>query len=62
MLFDDVEACVYPTSIDGANEDMVLVGRIREHSAVKNGLAMFVVADNIRKGAALNSVQIAEYL
>jgi len=43
-------------------KDMTLVGRIREDISTKNGLALWVVADNIRKGAALNVVQIAEKL
>ncbi len=42
--------------------DEVLIGRIREDSAEDNGLAFFVVADNLRKGAALNAIQIAELL
>jgi aspartate-semialdehyde dehydrogenase len=55
----------YPTPLDLVRpeyRDMTLVGRIREDPSAKNGLAMWVVADNIRKGAALNVVQIAEEL
>ena len=55
----------YPTPLDLVRpeyKDMTLVGRIREDPSAKNGLAMWVVADNIRKGAALNVVQIAEEL
>jgi aspartate-semialdehyde dehydrogenase len=55
----------YPTPLDLVRpeyKDMTLVGRIREDTSTKNGLAMWVVADNIRKGAALNVVQIAEEL
>jgi aspartate-semialdehyde dehydrogenase len=55
----------YPTALDLVKpeyRDMTLVGRIREDISTKNGLAMWVVADNIRKGAALNVVQIAEKL
>ena len=52
----------YPTPRDAAGEDDVLVGRIRRDPAEPNGLALFVVADNLRKGAALNAIQIAEAL
>jgi aspartate-semialdehyde dehydrogenase len=52
----------YPLPIHAADQDDVYVGRIRRDLAFKNGLAMWIVADNIRKGAALNAVQIAELL
>ena len=52
----------YPMAINAAGEDLVMVGRIREDATVKNGLNLWVVADNIRKGAATNAVQIAEIL
>lgn len=53
----------YPTPLyDAAGKDEVLVGRIRKDISIKNGLNLWVVSDNIRKGAALNSVQIAEHL
>jgi aspartate-semialdehyde dehydrogenase len=52
----------YPTARDSAGRDSVLVGRIRRDPTVTNGLAFWVVADNLRKGAALNAVQIAEGL
>ncbi|MGD2052847.1 MAG: aspartate-semialdehyde dehydrogenase [Gammaproteobacteria bacterium] len=53
----------YPTAVtEGANNDPVYVGRIREDISHERGLDMWVVADNVRKGAALNSVQIAEIL
>ena len=52
----------YPMPIDSAGEDETLVGRIRGDPSVENGLCMWVVADNIRKGAATNAVQIAEVL
>jgi aspartate-semialdehyde dehydrogenase len=52
----------YPMAINAAGEDLVLVGRIREDASIKNGLNLWVVADNIRKGAATNAVQIAEIL
>lgn len=52
----------YPTAIEAASQDDVYVGRIREDISHPNGLDMWVVSDNVRKGAALNSVQIAEIL
>ena len=53
----------YPTAVtEAANKDAVFVGRIREDVSYSNGLNLWVVADNVRKGAALNSVQIAEIL
>ena len=52
----------YPMPIDGAGIDDVLVGRIRQDASHANGLALWVVADNLRKGAATNAVQIAEEL
>ena len=51
-----------PTPLDAAGTDPSLVGRIRRAEGIENGLAMFVVGDNLRKGAALNAVQIAELL
>lgn len=52
----------YPTAVDSAGTDPVYVGRIRRDPTIENGLAFWVVADNLRKGAALNAVQIAEEL
>jgi aspartate-semialdehyde dehydrogenase len=52
----------YPTPIDVAGRDEVFVGRIRKDLVFEPGLSMWVVADNIRKGAATNAVQIAELL
>lgn len=52
----------YVTPVECAGEDQVFVSRIREDSTVENGLSFWVVADNLRKGAALNAVQIAEVL
>jgi aspartate-semialdehyde dehydrogenase len=52
----------YPTAIDAAGYDEVFVGRIREDLSHERGLDLWIVADNIRKGAATNSVQIAELL
>jgi aspartate-semialdehyde dehydrogenase len=52
----------FPTPHDAVDTDDVLVGRIRRDPTVENGLVLFVVADNLRKGAALNAIQIAELL
>lgn len=52
----------YPMPIDAAGQDLTLVGRIRRDESVKNGIDMWVVADNIRKGAATNAIQIGEIL
>ena len=52
----------YPTPADAAGGDEVLVGRIRRDEAAENGLALFLASDNLRKGAALNAIQIAELL
>jgi len=52
----------YVTPVECAGEDLVYVSRIREDQTVENGLNLWIVADNIRKGAALNAVQIAELL
>lgn len=61
-VWDDPENNIYPTPIDAAGEDPVYVGRIRVDTSSPNGLNMWVVADNLRIGAALNAVRIAEYL
>jgi aspartate-semialdehyde dehydrogenase len=52
----------YVTPVECAGDDLVYVSRIRKDETVKNGLSMWVVSDNLRKGAALNAVQIAEEL
>ncbi|MGO5065443.1 aspartate-semialdehyde dehydrogenase [Clostridium sporogenes] len=62
VLKDDVDNLVYPMPIDVAGHDEVYVGRIRRDFSVDNGLNLWVVADNIRKGAALNAIQIAEHI
>lgn len=62
QVVDDVQRGVYPMPIDAAGQDQVLVGRIREDESIANGLNLWVVADNLRKGAATNAVQIAEIL
>ncbi len=59
-VVDDPAGARYPMAIDADGEDPVYVGRIREDPGHPRGLALFVVADNLRKGAALNAVQLAE--
>ena len=59
-ILDDPANNIYPMPWGAAGEDNVLVGRIRQDASSNNGLAMWVVSDNLRKGAALNSIQIAE--
>ena len=61
-VVDDFENLVYPMPIDVAGKDDVLVGRIRKDDTIENGLNLWIVGDNLRKGAALNAVQIAELL
>ncbi|MFP5212325.1 MAG: aspartate-semialdehyde dehydrogenase [Acidobacteriota bacterium] len=62
QVVDDPAKLRYPLPTDAAGQDDTLVGRIRLDPSVENGMAMWVVADNIRKGAATNAVQIAEIL
>ena len=62
QVLDNPGQKIYPMPIDAASEDPVFVGRIRNDESQPNTLNMWVVADNIRKGAALNAVQIAECL
>jgi aspartate-semialdehyde dehydrogenase len=61
-VIDDPCNAVYPVPLDVAGTDETLVGRVRTDPSVENGIAMWVVADNVRKGAATNAVQIAEIL
>ncbi|MGA8179406.1 MAG: aspartate-semialdehyde dehydrogenase [Desulfobacterales bacterium] len=61
-VVDDPGNNIYPLAIDAAGQDLTLVGRIRDDESIENGINMWVVADNIRKGAATNAVQIAEIL
>jgi len=61
-VVDDPAKREYPLAIDATGGDDTLVGRIREDESIPNGINMWVVADNLRKGAALNAVQIAEIL
>lgn len=62
IVHDDVENLKYPTPLELSGKDEVFVGRIRRDFSLDNGLNLWVVADNIRKGAALNAIQIAEIL
>ncbi len=62
ILKDDPANNVYPLAIDAAGHDEVYIGRIRRDESVENGINIWVVADNIRKGAATNAVQIAEVI
>lgn len=62
IVKDDPETYVYPLAIDATGSDEVYVGRIRRDESVDNGINFWVVADNIRKGAATNAVQIAELI
>lgn len=61
-VLDDPQNKVYPMPVDASECDEVFVGRIREDATIPNGINMWIVSDNIRKGAALNAVQIAEAL
>ncbi len=62
VVMDDPANRKYPLAVDVAGRDEVYVGRIREDVSIPNGLNLWVVADNLRKGAALNAIQIAELL
>jgi aspartate-semialdehyde dehydrogenase len=62
IVADDPANNIYPLAIEATGTDATFVGRIREDNSVANGLNLWVVADNLRKGAALNAVQIAEIL
>ena len=62
QVIDKREDGGYITPLESAGEDATFISRIREDSTVENGLAMWIVSDNLRKGAALNAIQIAELL
>lgn len=62
IVLDDPSNQIYPMASDAAGKDETFVGRIREDHSVENGLNMWIVSDNLLKGAALNAVQIAERL
>jgi len=61
-VVDDPSQNLYPLAIDAAGQDETLVGRVRADESIANGINLWVVSDNIRKGAATNAVQIAEIL
>jgi len=61
-VVDDPDNEVYPTPLMSNDEDLTMVGRVREDNTIENGLNLWVVSNNIRKGAALNAVQVAETL
>jgi len=62
IVEDDLANNVYPMAINAHDKDEVFVGRIRRDESQENTLNLWIVADNLRKGAATNTVQIAEYL
>jgi aspartate-semialdehyde dehydrogenase len=62
VLCDEPERNVYPMAIDSVGKEATYVGRVREDESIANGINLWIVADNLRKGAALNAVQIAEIL
>lgn len=62
IVYDDPMKKLYPMPLDAAGKDEVYVGRVREDESIMNGLNLWVVSDNLRKGAALNAIQIAECL
>ena len=62
VLKDDTKNEVYPTTLDTNNQDKVFVGRVRRDYSINSGINLWVVADNVRKGAASNAVQILEKL
>ena len=62
ILQDDPTNNIYPLATSANGHDEIFVGRIRRDYSVKNGINMWVVADNVRKGAATNAIQILEHL
>jgi len=62
IVYDDPLKKLYPMPIDATGKDEVYIGRVREDESIANGLNLWVVSDNLRKGAALNAIQIAECL
>jgi aspartate-semialdehyde dehydrogenase len=62
VLQDDIENAIYPMPLTAMDKNEVFVGRIRRDESAENALNMWIVADNLRKGAATNAIQIAEYL
>jgi aspartate-semialdehyde dehydrogenase len=62
VVWDDPAKLHYPTPVQAAGRDEVFVGRIREDLSSPRGLNLWIVSDNLRKGAATNAIQIAEFL
>jgi aspartate-semialdehyde dehydrogenase len=62
IVQDDLKNNLYPMPLLAKHKDEVFVGRIRRDESIENGLNLWIVADNLRKGAATNAVQIATYL
>ncbi|MDK2742267.1 MAG: aspartate-semialdehyde dehydrogenase [Nitrospira sp. BO4] len=62
IVYDDPVKKLYPMPLDATGKDEVYIGRVREDESIANGLNLWVVSDNLRKGAALNAIQIAECL
>lgn len=62
IVYDDPMKKLYPMPLDATGKDEVYIGRVREDESIANGLNLWVVSDNLRKGAALNAIQIAECL
>lgn len=62
VVMDDIMNNIYPTPLYAKNKDEVFVGRIRRDDSLQNALNLWIVSDNLRKGAATNAVQIAEHL
>lgn len=62
LVYDDPAKKLYPMPLDATGKDEVYIGRVREDESISNGLNLWVVSDNLRKGAALNAIQIAECL
>lgn len=62
LVVDNVDSFQYPMPLFARHRDEVFVGRIRRDESIENGLNLWIVADNLRKGAATNAIQIAEYL
>ena len=62
VVQDDPSANLYPMALTAYDKDEVFVGRIRRDHSIENGLNLWIVSDNIRKGAATNAVQIAQYI
>lgn len=62
IVYDDPKKNIYPLAMDMVGKDETYVGRVREDESIPNGINLWLVSDNLRKGAALNAVQIAELL